>query len=483
MGDVASPSSFAPMIDAFTRGAPRVVVVGGGNAGICAAISARLAGSEVVLLERGDEVFRGGNSRHTRDIRYAHDSPDGVADGSYPRDEFLADLAGVSDERSSGELAGRLADGSTDLPRWMSEQGVKWQSNLRGSLHLSRTNAFFLGGGRALLNTYYDTAARLGVRVVYESRVVGPVLDGRRCVGLEVRRRGQEERIEGDAFVLAAGSIEANMDWLRDQWGDGADNFVIRGSAGNDGSILLSFLEAGAASVGDERAFHAVAVDARSPRFDGGIVTRVDATPFGIVVNRDGRRFHDEGETFWPKRYAIWGGLIATQPGQSASVIFDSKVRRLFIPPLFPPLTAPTIEALAGQLGIPIGALTATVTEFNRSVIRDRTFDPAVLDGLATTGITPPKSNWAQPIDTPPFHAFPLRPGITFSYRGLRVDGSTRVLDREGRPFENVFAAGELMAGNILTSGYLAGIGLTIGTVFGRIAGEEAATVAARRPH
>lgn len=481
---MASPASFASLVARpGTRGRPFVVVVGGGNAGICAAISARRAGADVLVVERGTEVFRGGNSRHTRDIRYAHDGPDGIAVGSYPRDEFLADLAGVSDERSDRDLADQLADGSTSLPTWMAEQGIKWQDSLRGALHLSRTNGFFLGGGRALLNTYYDTALRLGVRVVYEAQVVAPVLDGRRCVGLTVRHGGADHRLEPDAVVLAAGGIEANLAWLREQWGDGADNFIIRGTAANDGTVLLAFLEAGAEAVGDQRHFHAVAVDARSPRFDGGIVTRVDATPFGIVVNRDGHRFYDEGQAFWPKRYAIWGRLIAEQPGQSAWVIFDEKVRHLFIPPLHPPVKAPTLEAVGEELGLPPGPFLETIGAFNRSLVRDRPFDPAILDGVATVGIDPPKSNWAQPIDSPPFYAYPLRPGITFSYRGLKVDGTTRVLGRDGVPFENVFAAGELMAGNILTVGYLAGIGLTIGTVFGRIAGQEATTVAARRAH
>ena len=389
----------------------------------------------------------------------------------------------MTDDRSDRDLADRLARGSASLPAWMSEQGIHWQDSLHGALHLSRTNAFFLGGGRALLNTYYDTAIRLGVRVVYEAQMVSPVLDARQCRGAIVRHAGRDHQVEADAVVLAAGGIEANRDWLREHWGDAADNFIIRGTAANDGTVLLRFLEAGAAPVGSERHFHAVAVDARSPRTDGGIVTRVDATPFGIVVNAEGQRFYDEGEAFWPKRYAIWGRLIAEQPGQSAFVIFDEKVRHLFIPPLYPPLRGSSVEAVATALGLSSAPVLATVAAFNASVARDRPFDPAILDGVATAGIDPPKSNWAQPIDTPPFYAYPLRPGITFTYLGLKVDGTTRVIDRDGRPFENVFAAGEIMAGNILTVGYLAGIGLTIGTVFGRIAGEEAATVAARRAH
>lgn len=218
-------------------------------------------------------------------------------------------------------------------------------------------------------------------------------------------------------------------------------------------------------------------VDARSPRFDGGIVTRVDAAPFGIVVNRDGKRFYDEGEAFWPKRYAIWGRLIAEQPGQVAFAILDEKVRSLFIPSVYPPLKAGTIGTLATEVGLSPEALVATVDEFNAAVAGDRPFDPEILDGRLTRGLTPTKSNWAQAIDTPQFYAYPLVPGITFTYFGVRVDATTRVVHHDLTPFSN--ATVEVMAGNILTHGYMAGIGLTIGTVFGRIAGREAAGAAA----
>jgi len=460
-------------------GSGSVVVVGGGNAGICAAISARRAGADVRLIERNTRVLRGGNSRHTRDIRYAHAQPDRFSNETYPPDELLADLRGVAGERSDTQLAAILARRSVELPDWMSEQGVAWQDTLHGALHLSRTNAFFLGGGRALLNTYYDTAEKLGVRITYETDMVSLKMSGSHCTGLVARHAGREVDVSGDAFVMAAGGIEANLAWLHEAWGEAADNFIIRGSPSNDGTVLLELLRNGAAPAGDGRNFHSVGVDARSPRFDGGIVTRVDAVPYGIAVNREGRRFHDEGETSWPKRYAIWGKLIAGQPHQAAWVIFDKLTRPLFIPPLYPPVQAATIAELAENLHLPVDAVVATVTQFNEAPRAPATFDPGTLDGLATQGLEPRKSNWAVTIDHPPFYAYPLRPGITFTYFGVRVDETTRVHRDEGS-FDNVFAAGELMAGNILTKGYLAGVGLTIGTVFGRIAGEEAARAARR---
>jgi tricarballylate dehydrogenase len=233
-------------------------------------------------------------------------------------------------------------------------------------------------------------------------------------------------------------------------------------------------LDQGARPVGDPRQCHAVAIDARAPKFDGGIVTRLDCVPFGIVVNRQAERFYDEGEEFWPKRYAIWGRLVAQQPDQVAYCLIDAKALDLFMPSVFPPLEAPTIAGMAALLGLNSAALEETVRRFNAAA-RPGSFDPAALDGCATAGLAPPKSHWARPLDTPPFYGYPLRPGITFTYLGLAVNERAQVLMNDGRPAPNVFAAGEIMSGNILGQGYMAGFGMTIGTVFGRVAGKESA--------
>jgi tricarballylate dehydrogenase len=234
-------------------------------------------------------------------------------------------------------------------------------------------------------------------------------------------------------------------------------------------------LALGAEPIGDPAQCHAVAVDARAPKFDGGIVTRLDCLPFGIVVNARGDRFYDEGEDVWPKRYAIWGRLVAQQPDQIAYSIVDGKVSGTFMPSVFPPKVAPSVRALAPMLGVSADALAATVAAFNRSV-RPGAFDHRVLDDCRTEGLTPNKTHWAQTLDTPPFWGYPLRPGITFTYLGLKVDERARVLMRGGEPAANIFAAGEIMAGNVLGKGYVAGVGMTIGTVFGQIAGREAAS-------
>ncbi len=452
-----------------------VIVVGGGNAALCAALAARHRARRVLLLERAPAPMRGGNTRHTRNVRCAHGPGDPYLTGVYAEEEFLDDLLAVGGGRVNLDLARFAIGASRSLPGWMTEHGVHWQPALRGTLHLGRTNRFFLGGGKALVNTYYETARRMGVEVRYESCVEDLLVEDGRFQAAVVRRAEAREVVRGRAAVVASGGFEANLEWLGRYWGEAAQNFVVRGTPHNDGTVLAALLERGAMPVGDPRGFHAVAVDARSPRYDGGIATRLDAIPFGIVVNRLGARFYDEGEDLWPKRYAIWGGLIAEQPGQIAYCLVDAKTIGCFLPPMYRPVQAGSVEELARALGLDPRTLAGTVREFNRAAEGNTAFDPQALDGTRTRGLVPPKSNWALPLDRPPFYGLPLRPGITFTYMGVAVDPSARVLDRHGQPFPNLYAAGEIMSGNILERGYLAGFGLTIGSVFGRLAGTEAA--------
>jgi tricarballylate dehydrogenase len=452
-----------------------VIVVGGGNAALCAALGARGAGRSVLLLERSPEHSRGGNTRHTRNIRCSHAAADQFFSGPYSEEEHLQDLIGVTGGPENLDLAKMAIRESSTLPAWMSQHGVHWQQPLAGTLHLGRTNRWFLGGGKALLNTYYQTARRMGIEVRYDALVDDLVMENGRFEAVRVKNGNGGESIRAGAVVVAAGGYEANIEWLKRHWGDAADNFIIRGSPFNDGTLLASLLKHGAKAIGDPKGFHAIGVDARAPKFDGGIVTRLDSTPFGIVVNRDARRFYDEGEDIWPKRYAIWGTLIAGQPGQIAYCIVDSKTIDRFLPPMFKPYQAETLEALAPQLGLDVRTFVETLGEYNRATAGNTEVRMDRLDGLSTRGLTPPKSNWALPIDRPPFYGLPLRPGITFTYMGVTVDECARVIDERGKPFANVFAAGEIMSGNILTKGYLGGFGLTIGSVFGRLAGREAA--------
>jgi tricarballylate dehydrogenase len=347
---------------------------------------------------------------------------------------------------------------------------------MKGTLDLSRTNRFFLGGGTALLNAYHLTAASNGVAVTYDATVSDIAMTGQRCQGVVVSTGASTHLIEARAIVVAAGGFEANRQWLARYWGDAAWNFAVRGSPSNDGLVLDRLLALGARPIGDPSSFHAVAVDARAPMDDAGIVSRLDAIPSGIVVNNLGCRFSDEGEDIWPKRYATWGRLIAEQPDQVAYAILDSSMTDDFMATLYPPISAPTIAALGTNLGIDGNALAQTVGAFNASVTSASEGETGVIRRY-TIDLHPPKSQFAKPIVEAPFLAYPLRPGITFTYHGVEVDDTARVLGIDG-PFENLFAAGEIMAGNILTRGYLAGIGMTIGTVFGRLAGRGAASIA-----
>jgi tricarballylate dehydrogenase len=303
--------------------------------------------------------------------------------------------------------------------------------------------------------------------------VVLDIADGM-FLSATLKRGDGRATITASALVAACGGFEANIEWLKQYWGDAADNFLIRGTPYNRGAVLKMLLEKGVQEIGDPTQCHAVAIDARAPKFDGGIITRHDSVVFGIVVNRDAQRFYDEGEDIWPKRYAIWGRLVAAQPGQIAYIIFDASSRNSFMPTLFPPIEATTVAGLAGKLELDSAALERTVADFNAAV-RPGTFDHTILDDCRTEGLAPPKTHWARRIETPPFHAYPVRPGITFTYLSTRVNKQARMLMKDGKPSANMFAAGEIMSGNVLGKGYAAGMGMTIGSVFGRIAGREAA--------
>jgi tricarballylate dehydrogenase len=456
-----------------------VLVVGGGNAALCAAITALEHGARVTILECAPVEFRGGNSRHTRNLRCMHDAPSGVLTQTYPEAEYFDDLLRVTGGDTDEELARLVIRESATCREWMARQGARFQPALSGTLQLSRTNAFFLGGGKALVNAYYRRAEALGARILYDAEVRGLEVHGGRFAAALVRRNGNElSRIEAKALVAAAGGFESNLRWLREAWGPGADNFIVRGTPYNMGYVLRALIEGGAKAIGDPTQCHAVAVDARSPKFDGGIVTRLDCVSLGIVVDQNAQRFYDEGEDFWPKRYAIWGRLIAQQPNQIAYTIVDAKAVGKFMPSVFPPIEAGSIRELGMQLGLDPTALERTVHDFNAAVCSG-TFDHTILDDCATAGIQPPKTHWARPIDMPPFWGYPLRPGITFTYLGVKVNARAHVIMQDETPASNVFAAGEIMAGNILRKGYVGGIGMTIGTAFGRIAGEEAARYAA----
>ncbi|RMC95574.1 FAD-dependent tricarballylate dehydrogenase TcuA [Aquitalea palustris] len=457
-----------------------VLIIGGGNAALCAALMAREAGASVLLLESAPRAWRGGNSQHTRNLRCMHDAPQDVLVEAYLEEEYWQDLLRVTGGQTDEALARLVIRASGTCRDWMRRHGVHFQPSLSGALHTARTNAFFMGGGKALVNAYYRSAEKLGVVMRYDSAVERLELQDGRFVAAQL---AGGERISARSCVLAAGGFESNREWLRSAWGQNdqgdwpADNFLIRGTRFNQGVLLKFMQQAGADMVGDPSQSHCVAIDARAPLYDGGICTRVDCVSLGIMLNRNAERFYDEGEDFWPKRYAIWGRLVAQQPQQIGYSIIDSKAIGRFMPPVFPGNKADTLPELARQLGLDEARFVDTIQRYNAACQAGQ-FDHTVLDNCHTKDLTPPKSHWALPLDTPPYYGYALRPGITFTYLGLKTNADAAV-HFAGQPSPNLFVAGEMMAGNVLGKGYVAGIGMAIGTAFGRIAGSRAAQAAA----
>lgn len=452
-----------------------VLVIGGGNAALCAAITAAENGAKVMLLERAPRTYRGGNSRHTRNFRCSHDAALGVLSGQYNPEEFYDDLLRVTKGNTDEALAKQVIRNAPESYQWMTRQGVIFQPSLSGTLSLSRTNAFFLGGGKALVNAYYQRCEDLGVEVHYNATVLDVHIENGSCDGVVAELAGEQKYLRASSFVIASGGFESNKEWLTEAWGEAAKNFLIRGTPYNRGEMLKKVLAHGADQIGDPTQCHAVAIDGRAPEYDGGIVTRLDCVPFSVVLNKHGQRFYDEGEDVWPKRYAIWGRLVAAQPDQVGYAIIDSKSADLFMPSVFPATSANSLSDLCQKLGLPAQQTLATIESFNKACATgvDTQFHPTELDNLSTSGLSPEKTNWARPIDQAPFYGYELRPGVTFTYLGVNVDETARITFAGGRS-DNLWAAGEIMAGNILGEGYLAGFGMTIGTVFGRIAGAEA---------
>ncbi len=456
-----------------------VLVIGGGNAALCAAIMAREEGASVLLLEAAPKEWRGGNSQHTRNLRCMHNQPQDVLVDAYPEEEYWQDLLKVTGGKTNEELA-RLVIRSTETCReWMKKQGVNFQPPLSGALHVARTNAFFMGGGKALVNAYYRSAQNQGVVVQYDTKIASLDIQNGQFKAA-IAENGQ--RYEAKACVLAAGGFESNLEWLREAWGQNergewpADNFIIRGTRFNQGNLLKFMIDQGADVIGDPSQSHCVAVDARAPLYDGGICTRIDCVSLGIVVNNQAERFYDEGEDFWPKRYAIWGRLVAKQPGQIGFSIIDAKSVGRFMPPVFEGKKANSIRELAVLMDLDPDTLEKTVQDFNQSCVKGE-FNHTVLDNCHTENLSPAKTHWAVPLDSPPYYAYALRPGITFTYLGMKVEKDAAVRFNNV-PSPNLYVAGEMMAGNVLGQGYTAGVGMSIGTTFGRIAGKNAALAA-----
>ena len=486
-----------------------VVVVGAGNAALSAALSAREHGAEVLVLEGAPLEQRGGNSRFTGGmVRIAYN---GVADllqlvpdlsedervntdfGSYSRDQFFDDMARVTQHRADPNLVQMLVDESLPVMVWLREHGVRFVPAY-GHQAFKVNGAFKFwggltiqasGGGPGLITALVRAAEEQGIQIEYATRALSLRETDGRVEGVVVRRDGKTHVIRARAVVLACGGFESNAEWRTRYLGPGWDLAKVRGTRFNMGDGIRMALEIGAQPHGNWSGGHAVAWDRNAPDYGDlavGDAFQKHSYPLGIIVNATGARFVDEGADFRNYTYAKYGHEVLRQPGQFAWQVFDSKVIPLLRDEYrirqVTRVRANTLVELAEKLeDVDARAFLRTVEEFNAAVCTDVAFNPSVLDGRGTRGLTLPKSNWANPLDTPPFEAYQVTCGLTFTFGGLKIDSAARVLDVEDRPIPSLFAAGELVGG-LFYFNYPGGTGLTSGAVFGRIAGQSAAAAA-----
>lgn len=392
-----------------------VLVIGGGMAGLCAALSAREAGATVTMLEASPQHMRGGNMRHARNIRLPHDTATGMSPATYTVEEFSADLARVSGGHGDKDLIGITAGRAIDLGDWLVKHGVVFQT---GDIPFSRRTAFFLGGGKTALNVLYGAARNMGVKIRYETALETLDID----------------HLPARATILCCGGGQARL----------VPDVINRGTPFNTGVLTETLLRSGAACRGKQDEAHLVAVDARSPLHDGGIVTRMDGIWNGMAINHLGGRFMDETVISGSRRYALWGQAVAALPHRRATLIVDAVGIRGVPRMAFAPIMAETLDGMADLIRADAGLLKRSAEESAR-------------------------------VRVPPYYAFPIRAGVTFACHGLQVDARSRVMMCDGSTRDDLFAAGTIMSAGILHAGYLSGTALTISAVFGRLAGREAA--------
>ena len=486
-----------------------VIVVGGGNAAMCAALSAREQGARVLVLEKAPEAWRGGNGFFTAGgFRFAFKSFEDVCElvgdlsdeekasmdvPLYSEDTYYDDLMRVTEDLADADLALTLVRESQPTMRWMKSQGIRWIPMFgRQAYKVGGRFTFFgnlileaVGGGPGLIDMEYESAKKAGIDVRFEAKAFRLLTDARgRVTGVEIKTPdGTSESIAARAVVLASGGFEANVEMRTRYLGPNWDLARVRGTPYNTGDGIRMALDIGAQAWGNWSGCHAVQWDYNAPWHGDrkvGDNFQKHSYPIGIIVNVNGERFVDEGADMRNYTYVKYGREVIKQPRRAAFQIFDQKTvhmtREEYRIREVTKAEANTIEELARKLEIDEEGLVRTVREFNAAV-QPGTFNPAIKDGKRTKGITPPKSNWAQPLDAPPYVGFAVTTGITFTFGGLHITTSGEVLDNEGRRMGGLYAAGELVGG-LFYNNYPGGAGLMAGAVFGRIAGRSAAQAA-----
>jgi tricarballylate dehydrogenase len=482
-----------------------VIVVGAGNAALCAALAAADAGAKVLVLERAPEAESGGNSRFTAGaFRCVYDGVEDLralvpdltdaevasADfGTYTQAQFFDDMGRITEYRTDPELCDLLVTGSRATLRWMQGRGVRFMPIWgRQAYRIGGRFKFWggltleaWGGGPGLMDSLYRIARAAGVEIEFGAAVTDLIAGDDGVSGVRLRQGGRTREVRAKAVLLACGGFESNTEWRTRYLGPGWDLAKVRGTRFNTGEGLRMALAIGAASAGNWSGCHAVGWDRNAPEFGDlavGDGFQKHSYPLGVMLNANGERFVDEGADFRNYTYAKYGRAILAQPGQFAWQVFDAKVAPLLRDEYrirrATRVRADTLEALCERLeDVDAAAALATLAAFNAAVKTEVPFDPHVKDGRGTVGLAVPKSNWANPIDTPPFEAYAVTCGVTFTFGGLKIDQSARVVDGEGAPIPGLYAAGELVGG-LFYNNYPGGSGLMAGSVFGRIAGASA---------
>jgi tricarballylate dehydrogenase len=483
-----------------------VIVVGAGNAAFCAALAAREKAGKVLVLERSAEDEAGGNSRFTAGLmRVAYAGvddlkraiPDLTAEeiartdfGTYTEEQFLDDMARVTEYRCDPDLTELLVKRSLPTVEWMRSKGVRFTAawgrqafNIGGKFKFwGGLTVEVVGGGPGLVESLTNAARKNGIDVWYQARATGLIADDEGVKGVRVKRNGKTVEVRAKSVVLAAGGFQANPEWRARYLGPGWELAKVRGTRFNTGDVIRMALDAGAAPAGNWSGCHAVAWERNAPEFGDlavGDQFQKHSYPWGVYINAQGRRFVDEGADFRNYTYAKYGRVILGQPGQFAWQIFDAKVKAQLRDEYkirqVTKHTANTLEELCAKLDDTDGAAALEeLKRYNAAVREEIPFNPNVKDGRCTKGLEIPKSNWANTLDTPPFEAYAVTCGITFTFGGLRINTDAQVLDTDGAPIPGLYAAGELVGG-IFYFNYPGGTGLTNGAVFGRIAGASAA--------
>jgi tricarballylate dehydrogenase len=483
-----------------------VIVIGAGNAALCAALAAQEQGAKVLMLEAAPQEESGGNSRFTAgSIRVVYDGVDDIKTlvpdlsaaeiastdfGAYAAAQFFDDMARVTQHRADADLVELLVTRSFATLNWMREKGLRLIPIYgRQAFRIDGKFKFWggltveaVGGGPGLISMLTGAAQKRGIGVRYQTRALDLLYDGNRVGGVRVRDNGGIRELRAGAVVLACGGFEANAEWRTRYLGPGWDLAKVRGSRFNTGDGIRMALDIGASPCGNWSGCHAVQWEMNAPEFGDlkvGDQFQKHSYPFGILINAAGRRFVDEGADFRNYTYAKYGRLVLEQPGQFAWQIFDQKVKHLLRDEYkirqITKVSANTIEDFAHKLdGVNAAAFLDTVREWNAAVRTDIAFDPNVKDGRCAQGLAVTKSNWANTIDTPPFEGYAVTCGVTFTFGGLRINNEAQVLNTDYQPIRGLYAAGELVGG-LFYFNYPGGTGLMSGAVFGKIAGTSAA--------